>query len=146
MNPHQPMMLAVFSLIFVVSCVALKSAKLFGHPARVVISVCVAALCVLSLFKDIQPGYSSETVVSNTQKSDKASPPDHSLPTLILLPFLVLIISVPVVLLLALCAKLWRPQWPKGRRPPDKHQIFNCSSEDCTTGTTTLKNGKIYEP
>jgi hypothetical protein len=132
MNVNQLIIVAVFGIVFIVSCTALKKAGLFNHPARVVISACVAALCIISLFDistELTLRQSSPSGIAARPMENDPAKTDQTLRKVILIPYLAFLLSLPVLLLVWLWSKLFC--FPRqDRRYPDKSRKKDKSEVD----------------
>lgn len=97
----------IFALLFMVISKTLQQRPLLGGNADVVLSLCVAALCVISVFRvtPVPMSSSSQNPVAATAIEDIAEEkPDRPLIEFILLPYAALLLTLPFVWLLKLFA------------------------------------------
>lgn len=97
----------IFALLFTVISKTLQQRPLLGGNADVVLSVCVAALCVISVFRvsPVPTASSSQDPVAATANQDAAEEkPGRPLIEFILLPYAALLLTLPLVWLLKLFA------------------------------------------
>ena len=98
----------IFALLFTVISKTLQQRPLLGGNADVVLSVCVAALCVISVFRvSPVPTASSpqDPLAAATAHQDAAEEqPGRPLIEFILLPYAALLLTLPLVWLLKLFA------------------------------------------
>ena len=125
----------IFALLFTVISKTLQQRPLLGGNADVVLSLCVAALCVISVFRvtPVPTAPSSQDPVAATALEDTAKEKsDRPLIEFILLPYAALLLTLPFVWLL----KLFAP--PK--QSSDKQKTKIVSSDDVFSTLKNIKN------
>jgi len=99
--------LAVFVLLFMVIWNALKSSSIFPEPTCFVIALCVAALCILSVTNYFpQEHVNSQGVAAISEEDASLQEPHQRNFFFILLPYLALMISLLLLLIVTLIAPL----------------------------------------
>lgn len=99
--------LPVFGLLFMVIWNALKSGSVFPKPACFVIALCVSILCVISViefFPQVQG--SSQEIAAVSQEDASSQEPQQRKFHFILLPYLTLVMSFILLLILIGIGKL----------------------------------------
>jgi len=97
----------IFALLFTVISKTLQQRPLLGKNADVVLSLCVAALCVLSVFRvtPVPTASPSQDPIAATAIEDTTEDKsDRPLIEFILLPYAALLLTLPLVWLLKLFA------------------------------------------
>ncbi|MCF7955178.1 MAG: hypothetical protein K9M75_05195 [Phycisphaerae bacterium] len=123
-------MVVVFVLLFTVIWNALKQSSLLPGPFCLIVSFCVAILCIIGMFE-----FGSDEPVGTMNLQDhtqvKASSPDtnNKEDQAILLPYLALGISIIAILLLLVLTKTWT----------FIRSYFNWAQHDVSTGENNLK-------
>ena len=112
------LIVVLFVVLFLVIWSSLKAARIFSGGTNIVLSICVAALCLMSLFNFLSPRSGDGPAAvknavtgmpSNVKPADLASKQvgNRKHYQFILLPYLALLITVPGLLLLLALAKIW---------------------------------------
>lgn len=125
----------IFVMLFIVISKTLHKTPLLGGRADVILSFCVTALCVISVFRVTPLSAASshqESVVAVAPEDTKEEKSDRPLIEFILLPYAALLLTLPFVWLLKLLTS--------AKQPSD-----NCRGKDRTIFDTvyTLKD-KIF--
>ncbi len=97
-----------FALLFTVISKTLQQRPLLGGNADVILSLCVAALCVISVFRvtPVPTASSSQDPMAATAIEDTTEDKsDRPLFEFILLPYAALLLTLPLVWLLKLFSK-----------------------------------------
>ena len=114
----------IFALLFTVISKTLQQRPLLGGNADVVLSVCVAALCVISVFRvsPVPTASSSQDPIAATANQDASEEkPGRPLIEFILLPYAALLLTLPLVWLLKLFA---------GRKIDDDTRLHHQEDKD----------------
>jgi hypothetical protein len=102
----------IFVLLFTVISKTLQQRPLLGGNADVVLSLCVAALCILSVFH-VTPvptaSSSQESVAAAASEETTDDTPRRPLIEFILLPYAALLLTLPFVWLLKLLTSAKQP-------------------------------------
>jgi hypothetical protein len=99
--------LAVFVLLFMVIWNALKSSSIFPEPTCFVISLCVAALCILGVTNYFPKKHVNlQEVAVIAQEDVSLQEPQQRKFFFILLPYMALVISLLLFLIITLIAPL----------------------------------------
>ncbi len=113
----------IFALLFTVISKNLQQRPLLGGNADIVLSLCVAALCVISVFRvtPVPTAPSSQDPVAATANQDAAEEKsDRPLIEFILLPYAALLLTLPLVWVLKLFAGRKKDDVPRSRFESDK--------------------------
>ena len=134
----------IFTLLFTVISKTLQQRPLLGGNADVVLSLCVAALCVISVFRvtPVPMSSSSQDPVAATAIEDTVEEKsDRPLIEFILLPYAALLLTLPFVWLLKWFAGREKTHDPsadircdKDRKPLEQR---SCPSRQLTDRTQT---------
>jgi len=134
----------IFALLFTVISKTLQQRPLLGGNADVVLSLCVAALCVISVFRvtPVPTASPSQDPVAATAIEDTVEEKsDRPLIEFILLPYAALLLTLPFVWLLRLFAGRKEDDDPRLHYHKDKDrkalQRRSCPSRQLTDRTQT---------
>ncbi len=134
----------IFALLFTVISKTLQQRPLLGGNADVVLSLCVAALCVISVFRvtPVPTASSSQDPMAATAIEDTTEDKsDRPLIEFILLPYAALLLTLPFVWLLKLFAGREKTHNPSANIRCDKDRKAlerrSCPSRQLTDRTQT---------
>jgi len=128
----------IFVLLFTVISKTLQQRPLLGGNADVVLSLCVTALCVISVFR-VTPvptaASSREPVAATVSEETTEEKSDRPLVEFILLPYAALLLTLPFVWLLKLFTSV--------KQPPDRQNTKDVSTDDIFSALKKIKNRSI---
>lgn len=133
----------IFVLLFTVISKTLQQRPLLGGNADVVLSLCVTALCVISVFRvtPVPTAASSREPVAATVSENTEEKSDRPLVEFILLPYAALLLTLPFVWLLKLFAGRKKDDDPRLHHQEDKDRKAlerrSCPSRQRTDRTQT---------
>ena len=143
--PSVVIAIPIFIVLFMVIRKTLQQRPLLGGNADVVLSLCVAALCIISVFR-VAPvptaSSSQKSVAAAASEDTSATKPARPVIEFILLPYATLLLALPFVWLIKLFAK---PKYRAGNTS-EKHFSQTWSNSVLKRKMPTSKSPSKPEP